>query len=610
MRRAPKCGLTEMRSSSKEMRSALRMVEGVNLRPPLVNLPPLANLPRAGAQSSRRATDPPPARSTRRPGIDVVATLECSAAALETNLRPRPWAAAALDFLPSPRQHSGARPPSPGPVVREDRPRLARVPRGGRVHLTAPVNQGGLPHDPLDPPMLAPPLDPVLCLVRGVLEARPSKVASEKRRHRLRRRSSDDAAEQAHHLKLLVAAACRLQRRVRAWRNRRRREAERLAREHVLEAEARECQRRHVLEEERRRNVELANIHACMGRLPPELRAPELFLDVQVRGALAEIYDSHVIWLEERAAEAKAKGGATSPATSPTTSPATSPRRLRRREPSPAAYAALRQAVRASVRASPARRAATGPTIGRGTKARTKATTKAGGTTPPASSSAMGADHTPATEEALHMSASPPPLPSAGPDPTEIHLELARWRRQAKENDPHASKLDLLAAAADVATASLAVVRSHAEKAQATAAARAARALKPASARVEAAREAADAARAKAIEASVRCGDVVNTPGPGWHHRRSEAVAIAQAADEVAEAAEVCLANALEHEESVRKVESEHLHAVRETEALKVAEATQAAVEAASEAQAEAEQRAARTSRLDAIVDAVKTKRR
>ena len=208
------------------------------------------------------------------------------------------------------------------------------------------------------------------------------------------------------------------------------------------------------------------------------------------------------------------------------------------------------------------------------------------------------------------MSASPPPLPSAGPDPTEIHLELARWRRQAKENDPHASKLDLLAAAADVATASLAVARSHAEKAQATAAARAARALKPASARVAAAKEAADGARAKAIKASVRCGDVVNTPGPGWHHRRSEAVAIAQAADEVAEAAEVRLAKALEHEESVRKVESEHLHAVREAEALKVVEATQAAVEAASEAQAEVEQRAARTSRLDAIVDAVKTKRR
>jgi hypothetical protein len=489
------------------------------------------------------------------------------------------------------------------------------------VHRKAAVVQGGLPHEPLDSPMLAPPLDPILCLVRGVLETRPSKVASEKRRHRLWRRSSDDAAEQAHNLKLLVAAACRLQRRVRAWRGRRRREAERLAREQLLEAEARECQRRHELDEERRRNEELANIHACMGRLPPVLRAPELFLDVQVRGALAEMYDSYVIWVEERAAEAKAKAkaeakaGAPSPATSPAaTSPTTSPSMLRRKAPSPAAYAALRQAVRASVRASPARRAAADPTIGRGAKARKKAVAKGGGegggTTPPASTSAVGVDHTPATEEALHMSASPPPLPSAGPDPTEIHLELAKWRRQAKENDPHASKLDLLAAAADVATASLAVARSHAEKAQATAAARAARALKPASARVAAAKEAADAARAKAIEASVRCGDVVNTPGPGWHHRRSEAVAIAQAADEVAEAAEVRLAKAIEHEESVRKVESEHLHAVREAEALKVVEATQAAVEAASEAQAEVEQRAARTSRLDAIVDAVKTKRR
>jgi hypothetical protein len=319
------------------------------------------------------------------------------------------------------------------------------------------------------------------------------------------------------------------------------------------------------------------------------------------------MYDSYVIWVEERAAEAKAKAKAEAKAGAP--SPATSP----------AAYA-----VCASVRASPARRAAADPTIGRGAKARTKAAAKGGGegggTTPPASTSAVRVDHTPAAEEALHMSASPPPLPSAGadpteipsagPDPTEIHLELAKWRRQAKENDPHASKLDLLAAAADVATASLAVARSHAEKAQATAAARAARALKPASARVAAAKEAADAARAKAIEASVRCGDVVNTPGPGWHHRRSEAVAIAQAADEVAEAAEVRLAKAIEHEESVRKVESEHLHAVREAEALKVVEATQAAVEAASEAQAEVEQRAARTSRLDAIVDAVKTKRR
>jgi hypothetical protein len=486
------------------------------------------------------------------------------------------------------------------------------------VHRKAAVVQGGLPHEPLDSLMLAPPLDPILCLVRGVLETRPSKVASEKRRHRLWRRSSDDAAEQAHNLKLLVAAACRLQRRVRAWRGRRRREAERLARAQLLEAEARECQRRHELDEERRRNEELANIHACMGRLPPVLRAPELFLDVQVRGALAEMYDSYVIWVEERAAEAKAKAkaeakaGAPSPATSPAaTSPTTSP-------------SALRQAVCASARASPARRAAADPTIGRGAKARTKAAAKGGGegggTTPPASTSAVRVDHTPAAEEALHMSASPPPLPSAGPDPTEIpsagpdpteiHLELAKWRRQAKENDPHASKLDLLAAAADVATASLAVARSHAEKAQATAAARAARALKPASARVAAAKEAADAARAKAIEASVRCGDVVNTPGPGWHHRRSEAVAIAQAADEVAEAAEVRLAKAIEHEESVRKVESEHLHAVREAEALKVVEATQAAVEAASEAQAEVEQRAARTSRLDAIVDAVKTKRR